>query len=72
MPNNYLAYYIKNKSLKIAAHIFVVNETLNLCINPTEVDRIIMLPIQNIKLSLMAIRKHKIKSAHIFARSNER
>lgn len=72
MPNNYLAYYIKNKSLMIAAHIFEVNGTLNLSINPTEVDRVIMLPIQNINLPLMAIRKHKNKSAHIFARSNER
>lgn len=72
MPNNYLAYYIKNKSLMMSAHLFEVNKPLNLKLNSEEVDRIYMLPLKEITMQMMEVKKYKNKSAHIFARYNQR
>ncbi|CAD8117356.1 unnamed protein product [Paramecium sonneborni] len=72
MDRNYQAYYIKNKNLKIAAHIFQIDGQLQCRANTNEVDRIMRLPLNQISLSNMDIKKYKNKSVHIFARSVER
>ncbi|CAD8194584.1 unnamed protein product [Paramecium octaurelia] len=72
MDQNYEAYYIKNKHLKIAAHIFQLDGQVEFIPNENEVDRVMRLPLNQISLENMGIKKYKNKSVHVFARTVER
>ncbi|CAD8169439.1 unnamed protein product [Paramecium pentaurelia] len=72
IDKNYQAYYIKNKNLKIATHIFQLDGQVECTINENEVDRVMRLPLNQISLEYMDIKKYKNKSVHVFARTVER